>query len=265
MNGRNCLVALCMVGLVLIGLAPQVLAQAAPQAVSSDTPPDSPDWGISAPIAYVVPGWTFNPLGDALVALNNGYIYKDGGNATTFCQTIHLPSGAAIDGVTTFFYDADPSADAFLAFDKYTGTSGSGFTTTLLTNEFSSGSGGYQGGYHALLVPETVRNVDPGTGAVSMYLLQISLSPSGPASYLRFGGVTVWYRLQISPAPATATFSDVPTGYWAFRHIEALAASGITAGCGGGNYCPENTVTRAEMAVFLAKALGLHWPDGTPE
>ncbi len=62
-------------------------------------------------------------------------------------------------------------------------------------------------------------------------------------------------------APASPTFTDVPTGYWAFQHIEALAASGITAGCGSGNYCPEQYVKRSEMAVFMSKALGLHWPN----
>ena len=35
--------------------------------------------------------------------------------------------------------------------------------------------------------------------------------------------------------------------------IEALAAAGITTGCGGGNFCPENLVTRRQMAVFLLK------------
>ena len=47
----------------------------------------------------------------------------------------------------------------------------------------------------------------------------------------------------------------------AFQYIEALVKSGITAGCGGGNYCPDGTLTRRQMAVFLAKALGLHWVD----
>ena len=74
-------------------------------------------------------------------------------------------------------------------------------------------------------------------------------------------GMRVVYKLQVSPAPASATFPDVPTSYWAFQYIEALAASGITAGCGGGNYCPETYVKRSEMAVFLSKALGLHWPN----
>ena len=78
-----------------------------------------------------------------------------------------------------------------------------------------------------------------------------------------FGWVEVWWRRSVSPAPASATFADVQPGDFAFQHIEALAASGITGGCGGGNYCPNNNVTRAQMAVFLAKALGLHWPGGS--
>ena len=43
--------------------------------------------------------------------------------------------------------------------------------------------------------------------------------------------------------------------------IEALAASGITSGCGGGNFCPNDVVTRAQVAKFLANALGLHSPQ----
>jgi hypothetical protein len=45
-----------------------------------------------------------------------------------------------------------------------------------------------------------------------------------------------------------------------FQFIEALAASGITGGCVGGNFCPDAPMTRGRMAVFLAKALGLHFP-----
>jgi S-layer homology domain len=53
----------------------------------------------------------------------------------------------------------------------------------------------------------------------------------------------------------------VPTTDPAFQFIEALVASGITAGCGSGNYCPDAPLTRRQMAVFLAKALGLQWPE----
>jgi hypothetical protein len=57
------------------------------------------------------------------------------------------------------------------------------------------------------------------------------------------------------PAVGASTgFGDVPTGYWAAAWIKQLAADGITSGCGGGNYCPEESVTRAQMAVFLLRA-----------
>jgi len=57
------------------------------------------------------------------------------------------------------------------------------------------------------------------------------------------------------PPPATGTvFADVPVGSFAADWIEELAALGITGGCGGGNYCPGNPVTRAQMAVFLLKS-----------
>lgn len=61
---------------------------------------------------------------------------------------------------------------------------------------------------------------------------------------------------KISTVPIQSFF-DVPYDYWAYSHIELLAASGITSGCAGGNYCPENPVTRSQMAVFLVKTFGL--------
>ena len=60
-----------------------------------------------------------------------------------------------------------------------------------------------------------------------------------------------------SPPDATGVFDDVPTDYWAAKWIEALAGEGITAGCGGGNYCPEDSVSRAQMAVLLVKTFRL--------
>ena len=49
-------------------------------------------------------------------------------------------------------------------------------------------------------------------------------------------------------------FGDVPPDYWSATFIKQLAAEGITAGCGNGNYCPEQPVTRAQMAVFLLRS-----------
>jgi hypothetical protein len=57
-------------------------------------------------------------------------------------------------------------------------------------------------------------------------------------------------------------FADARPGHWAFSFIEALARSGITAGCGGDNYCPTAAVTRAQMAVFLER--GINGSDFVP-
>jgi len=57
-----------------------------------------------------------------------------------------------------------------------------------------------------------------------------------------------------TPPPCSGTFPDVPCSSNFAPWIEALAAQGITGGCGGGNYCPANVVTRQQMAVFLLKA-----------
>ena len=58
-----------------------------------------------------------------------------------------------------------------------------------------------------------------------------------------------------APPPAQGdVFADVPAGAFAAAWIEALAAEGITGGCGGGNFCPGNPVRRDQMAAFLLKA-----------
>lgn len=49
-------------------------------------------------------------------------------------------------------------------------------------------------------------------------------------------------------------FNDVQAGDFAADWIEQLAGFQITGGCGGGSYCPNNPVTRAQMAVFLLKS-----------
>ncbi len=57
-------------------------------------------------------------------------------------------------------------------------------------------------------------------------------------------------------------FLDVPCPGVFTAWIEQLAAEGITAGCGDGNYCPASSNTRGQMAVFLLKAE--HGPGYVP-
>ncbi len=72
------------------------------------------------------------------------------------------------------------------------------------------------------------------------------------------------------PFPCTgAVFTDVPcTGSPFDSWIEELAALGVTGGCGGGLFCPDNNVTRQQMAVLLLKTLegsGYTPPGCTPQ
>ena len=62
------------------------------------------------------------------------------------------------------------------------------------------------------------------------------------------------YGLCYVPPTCTGTFPDVPCPSLFADWIEALADEGITTGCGGGLFCPNNLVTRRQMAVFLLKS-----------
>jgi hypothetical protein len=59
------------------------------------------------------------------------------------------------------------------------------------------------------------------------------------------------------PACTTPVFADVPASSPYCRWIEELYRRGIVSGCGGGNYCPANAVTRGQMAVFITATFGL--------
>jgi CSLREA domain-containing protein len=64
------------------------------------------------------------------------------------------------------------------------------------------------------------------------------------------------------PPPATQRFADVPSTNPFYAFIEEMAVRQITAGCGGGNYCPTANVTREQMAAFIIRAL--HTPGYVP-
>jgi hypothetical protein len=59
--------------------------------------------------------------------------------------------------------------------------------------------------------------------------------------------------------PATATFPDVPTTFWAYKYVAYIAqpAIGVTKGYPDGDYHPEYVCTRDQMAVYVARAFKL--------
>lgn len=70
-------------------------------------------------------------------------------------------------------------------------------------------------------------------------------------------GRPFWERLAGGPR-----FTDVPPGHWADDAIVSLAAAGIIAGRPDGRFNPGGSITRAELAAILSRALKL--PAGPP-
>jgi PKD repeat protein len=53
----------------------------------------------------------------------------------------------------------------------------------------------------------------------------------------------------------TPTFPDVPTGNWALKYVEFAADQGVVTGYEDGTYHPTEQVNRAQMAVYIARAM----------
>ncbi len=78
-------------------------------------------------------------------------------------------------------------------------------------------------------------------------------APLGP----RFRSGNLWKReftngvVIVDPVSHTATIE----ASWAWSYVKRLYNAQITSGCGGDRFCPEETVTRAQMAVFLERSM----------
>jgi uncharacterized repeat protein (TIGR01451 family) len=78
---------------------------------------------------------------------------------------------------------------------------------------------------------------------------------------LRVAGTDPFAPVNV-PVNYTIAFLDVPVGSFADAHIHALAGARITRGCGEGNFCPDDTIDRAEMAILMVRAM--HGPLYAP-
>jgi hypothetical protein len=178
---------------------------------------------------------------------------------------ISLPNGAVATQIVLYGVDSNAGEDLTLsscatAVDESTGVPFGPLSCLLLGS--TSGSPG-----STIITADVTGSViryqqdidSNGSYEVLHHFLRVDTPSSTAVRMVRLR----WHR-QVSPAPTSATFGDVPTGHPFFQFVEAMVAAGVTAGCGGGNYCPDAPLTRGQMAVFLAKALGLHWPWDTP-
>ena len=179
-----------------------------------------------------------------------GYRYLSG--SANLIGSVNIPAGAVIDYIGLNSCDVPGTSFQLKLYDSQTGS-----TFALVGSLFSTASGSCKIDRNASAINYPYAS-NLGHN-LEIYVLQEPGAPTDGSAGVQ--SVEVWWRRHVSPAPASPTFADVPASDFGFQYIEALAASSVTGGFGGGNYCPDAYVTRRQMAIFIAKALGLHWPN----
>jgi hypothetical protein len=212
-------------------------------------------YGSEDLIAEWVPLAAFQTrLGTPLTYAGAGWGYNGSASDATLWAPIEIPHGGRVVSLRPFYFDNSAAQVSFyVSYFEGLSTSQQIFTHTSTDAAvmqapllpFDHTINYFPSGFDD---PATMRN----------YAMVVGMEPGG--SSLRFRGVMVYWKRQMSTQPSVPTFSDVPFGSLYYGAVEALAASGITGGCGGGKFCPNDALTRWQMAMFLTRALGLHWP-----
>ncbi|MDX9734408.1 MAG: carboxypeptidase regulatory-like domain-containing protein [Thermoanaerobaculia bacterium] len=167
----------------------------------------------------------------------------------------------------TLYWAAYGSSGELRAIDTATGASYliGAFPGGAEVDSFAIAAGG-GGGTVPWLTLTPMEGVVPAAGQLD---INAEFFPEGvnPAHYGLFRGVIQSTNdtpndLPDIPVYFTKSFLDVPRGHWADAFIHALAGMRVTRGCGGGNFCPDANITRAQMAVTMVRAM--YGPDYAP-
>jgi hypothetical protein len=212
-------------------------------------------YGTSSTSNYVVPAYEFLPaFGGMGNFVSNGFGARGCSSNCSFIAPVRLPAGAVILAMEYEACDTDPAGQTSMNLIRQPSLEGP-FTILEAVGTGVPTTPGCAFFTATLATPHTVNNNN------NTYQLKGDVFSSAGLA-VRFQAVRIVYRLRVSNAPGTASFpNDVPTSHPFFQFVEALAAAGITGGCSAGSFCPNSPVTRGEMAVFLATALGLHFPN----
>jgi len=176
------------------------------------------------------------------------------GGLAAFKAALDLPDGARVDSIELDACDSDTIGYISLALARCTRDPGTSRMMCVPAGTTVSTGGTDTPGCGLFAMNDPIQAVDNATDSYLLYIVDDAFSPT-----TRFHGVRVTWRRQVAPGPATPTFGDVPSGHFAYRFVEALARAQVTGGCAPSQFCPDAPVTRAQMAVFVAVALGLGW------
>jgi hypothetical protein len=244
-------------GKAMLGAAAMMLASAglgAPLAHAQEAVPLADTYGTGSTTDHALQAYAFDLAQGVHASFGSlGFSARACTNTCVFVAPVMLPAGAVIEAMQLEACDTNPAGVVRASLRRNVQLE----SALVILADVSTDLGATPGCafFTAVLAPQHTVNNDDGTYVVEVFL-------SGGTNATRFQAVRLVYRLQVSPAPGTATFpNDVPSSHPFFRFVEALAAAGITGGCSAGSYCPDSPVTRGQMAVFLATALGLHFPN----
>jgi hypothetical protein len=222
------------------------------------------EFGTDEDAIVVIGSRSFRADGSNLTELIDPGLAAGGGGRNAPLEV--LPNGSHITQITYYFHDEDPDGNLTFYFCNSSLNADTGASLIGHCEEGGSSDGVDGDSYVIDTTGYDIRyrqdQDDDGEDELYNYYLRAIVTPADALPFVR--AVEIRWRRQVSPPPPDATFNDVPTDHPFFQFVEALADSGITAGCGAGNYCPDAPLTRGQMAVFLAKALGLHWPWDAP-
>ena len=214
-----------------------------------------------------VPGYTMIMNYEFQGADSSIYSLQNGASQGSWCEgpdnaeclgyaRIQAPEGAVLLQLDLWTYDVSHDSDLHYAVIASCETPGGPVNDLLDSGDLVFEDGEFH--YAVTYTPgHTVNN------SLCGYSLRVKFTDGGEpprGNEIRIRKARVSWARQVSPAPPSATFTDMPTDHQFFQFVEALVRSGITAGCGLDSYCPDAPVTRGQMAVFLSKALGLQWP-----
>jgi hypothetical protein len=235
-------------GVITLVAASSLAGELAPSRLPVPTTYGSSESSVS------VSALSFMPYGDS----GTYYTSPDGerhatGTPDRLGTSVSLPNGALILGLELRGCDLNPTSNILFSLSETDATGSFGWD--VLANGATSG----EAGCAAVRVGPTAWGPHKVANGTHQYYLTV-LTEAGDNT-TRFAGVRVIYQLQVSNPPGVSSFNDVATNHPYFKFVEALKASGATAGCGGGNFCVNSAITRGEVAVWLAVLLGLQFPN----
>ena len=223
-----------------------VQAELAPEGIEEYTDPGTRPEGDFGPNGWVVtyiPVSAFQQQGNGTYNVCcGGNVYRTGGTQWWW-GPVMIPNGVDIWAVKVYSWDGVNNHQVCHYLRRYTGVS-----TIHTLGGACTGVASSPGWTSASFDPVHIMD--------NRYGYSVEVSQTSTNSVTTFRGARIAYARIMAPA-GSQSFNDVPPSHPFFAAVNNLARAGVTQGCGGGNYCPNNAVNRGQMAAFMSRLAGL--------